>query len=435
MKFLSLPELKAWYMAGLDAFGYRSLEPEVLGLYARLVEQGATALPAGLLARWYERLLARPAGEQLPGVGGWEHLLAPLCQGTGFERLCGQYGLRPPTTAELQQLAGLVFGRLDLRHQALHFDARTLGQLGGVEPDPAFAASPILDEILTRLGEALSLNPVVLDGGDLFTLAHPDLFEQPGARELFRRLRACAAGISAWCDTHLQLEEDGPEVVSRYGQPEALPLGGYDELGTRGDLAALLPSELALIDPSEPIDYFDYKYLHGELLYFQREQGQVFRIRRQLHIELPLSPGLEHARHLAPLLAFVLVLIQSLRSVFAKDALSLAIWLQPLGGRLPAPLQQGLDFLAHLLAELELAELVSLHPGQALDPTRLSGDSDSQRWYLGPWATAVPDGVHHLACDYPSLDELQALSEPARLRRLGELVNTLLQAMIKAAPR
>ncbi|HEY9841439.1 MAG TPA: hypothetical protein V6D23_13345 [Candidatus Obscuribacterales bacterium] len=431
MRFLKPPELKAWLETCTQSFGYRSLEPEVMALYTQLVGLGQTALPAGLLARWLERLLSRVTGEHLPGRQSDSLLLDQLTQGDGFSYLSGQYGLRPPPEAELEQLVSLVFGQLPLRHPQLHFAPRELAELDQVESDPDFAATSLLQEVVASLTAHLLAQPLRLDSEDLFEIRHPLLFESPGARNLYRRLRACATEIAGWCDTHLQLEQDGPEVVKRYGQPEVLPIGGYDELTTRGDLSALLPSELALIDTNEPLDYFDFKFLHHELLYFQREEGQVFRIRRQLHIVLPLGHGLELERHLVPFLAFVLVLIQSLRAVFAKDRLQLEIWLP--ASRLPSSLQQGLDFLGHLLSELELAGQVSLHPGrdfrlQQAEPLR------AQLWLLGPEGIEQPE-LNQVILSYPALDALQALSEPERLRLLGELVNTTLLGLIARAGR
>lgn len=429
MRFLSPAELKSWYQTGLEAFGYRSLEPAVTDLYLQLLEQGQMALPAGLLARWLEKLLQQVSGEQLPLPPSAADLLEQLMQGDGLAYLRGQYGLRPPAGPELQQLVSLVFGQLPLRHPQLHFAPRELQDLDTVAADPDFPAQAHLQEVLQGLIEHLQTRPLQLDPADLFEIRHAALFARPGARSLYRRLRSCCEAMAAWCDTHLQLEQEGPDVVRRYGQPEVLPLGGYDELTTRGDLAALLPSELALIDTGEAVDYFDYKYLHGELLYFQREEGQVFRIRRRLHLVLPLGAGMELERHLVPFLAFVLVLTQALREVFAKDILHLDVWLP--AARLPSTLQQGLDFIGQLLCELELEQQVQLHPGQ-----HLAGHpavTSEQLWLLSADPGPLAPEWQWVPLSYPDLDSLQALSEAERLRHLGECINQTLLALVARA--
>jgi hypothetical protein len=93
------------------------------------------------------------------------------------------------------------------------------------------------------------------------------------------------------------------QLETKMPQAGPYPMGGYAGISSKGRIESLLPSELIYMDiiPFDKSDtsLFDVKYIFDELLYLEREGGQMTRIKRVLHIaidpskhRLPLAQGI-----------------------------------------------------------------------------------------------------------------------------------------------
>ncbi|MDJ0851943.1 MAG: hypothetical protein QNK04_26525 [Myxococcota bacterium] len=433
MRLLGRAEIERFYRASLACSGYRSLDERARRVWMQAVAAGLAALPPGFVASLLERLAHRPMGERCGSPDPLEErLLTRIADCEPFRNLEGEFVLRARTFPEEQAVA--VVERIGARlGRFYHPDVFMAAEdLLGLAPDlePASPKSPgsAEDELLQSLyGDALSRlheSGASLDETDLFEIRHPSLFDRPGSRQLHRRLDRAHRSIRQWTRGDLTLPSESDSVVSRYGEPEALPMGGFDSFTRRGSLSALVPSELALAEAGEQIDLFDVRFLENELLYFQREEGLVFRIRRHIALVLELTPGMEQLRYQAWLLGFCAVFAERIHRVFQKDALRLHFVFR---GHLPTELTSALGFFEHLLAEASWRDGVSMQVGAA-----------APEWEEGFQPITVgarPEAGE--SCRVPftftRLDDLSGLPEAEVARLLAESIDRVAEELVHAA--
>ena len=462
MELLAPTELARWIRASLAFSGYAGLSDRSLDVWRAAVGRGYVSAPPGFVASLLERLMHVPAGTRSarPRDGDEERLLELVAAAPAFRELEGEFmllGGRLDTARALAafervaERAGrlyspdIFFAAADLGAALALLDAMPVSSTDHLadaasrvasEADPTSAAGSArddTDELRARLRDIYrgAIDAMLgagesLDAEDLFEIRHPALFETPGSRSLHRQIAAARREIALHLGGDLSVPADSPDVVHQFGEPQMLAMGGFDAFTHRGELSSLVPSELALIDRDTEIDCFDYKYLGNELLYFAREEGVAFRIRRRVYVALDLSAGMEHVRHLAGLFGFVICFVERTLGVLVKDAVSIEI---SIGGHLPTDLAHAVQLFDHFVRESRLHDVVAVRVGlpepDAVDPA-------VQSIYLGEQA---PAGMRHVPFALPDVRELSTHSRGERARLLAALIDDRLEAIIDVARR
>jgi len=221
------------------------------------------------------------------------------------------------------------------------------------------------------------------------------------------------------------IKEESSWVVARYGEPQVLPLGGYDELTNKGTLSSIVTSELAYIDESMAFDLFDYKFVENQLMYFKRDSGAVFRIRRDVRVKIALSEFFEHERHLGLLFAWCFNFAEKLIDTFVKDMVNVFI---ELDGFQPSSLDDACRFFGHFLHEKGLSERICLGTGKIRTSETLHHRENAQTWLFS--AVAEP-GTIFVPLRMPQSDEFAALEPEEQNRILGSLINDSIERMVR----
>jgi hypothetical protein len=109
------------------------------------------------------------------------------------------------------------------------------------------------------------------------------------------------------------------------------PQGGLDEIATRGSVENLVRSELVYLEDTKGPDLFSLRFVEGELLYYTRDEGQLMRRSRGIHVFLDLKeehffryPG-QPARLSSIMEAVVNTAVESMFEVFDGDSLKVSL--------------------------------------------------------------------------------------------------------------
>jgi hypothetical protein len=426
MKFLTAGEVKSWFEDSLAQSGVAELTPDELTLWKHLISRGNNALPPGFLRHLVRRLLETGSG--ILSLDPRENLLLEtLSSDAGFVHLRGRLVFTSPDKrsslliSALERLCEKIGG---FTHPDIHFhEAELRGALAaGTISEPDFPGRLIRDQLYTQLLSGLQDHRFRLQRADLFEILNHDLFPTPAAKTLYRRLMESFELMNATICSQLSLPEESSDIIARFGEPDILPLGGFDSLTTRGDFPSLLPSELAYIDSESSLDLFDYKFLENQLLYFKREEGSVFRIKRRFVLTFQLREMMEHERHLAVLFAFVLVTALKLQQTFIKDIIHIRVRLL---GFQPTHFEPALGFLRHFIEHQKLNAVMSIHTA-VQNETDADEESRFQHWLIGPTETEPGNFVPF---EYPQNGEFACLTLREQCHILADAGNTVLEAI------
>lgn len=430
MALLSSSQIRTWFQGSLSSSGFSHLDEIPLQVWKNAVQHGKPALPPGFLGILFERLTGRGAGPRIPAPEDSleRELLFAIASGEGFEHLEGIFALAggSPRAGFIAGVMEQVIDRLpDFACPEIQFTTRDLDEaLGGKQPpDTSFPVEAVLPIVYRDALNGLNRRPFKLGQADLFEIGHPHLFRKPADRTFYRRLMSGMRGLSMFARGTFTLREELPMVVARYGEAKMLPLGGYDSLTNKGDIASLVPSELGFIDDSMEVDLFDYKYCENQLLYFKREEGAVFRIRRHLRVHLPLTPFFEHERHLGLLFAWCLVFAERVIETFTKDIVRIEY---VFSGFRPTAFAEAGEFLRHFLAEKGNASRIALEFSD--DQTRPDPfPPNTQAWVIGPTKRGIAKFVPG---SFPQSDQFASADAADQERFLGEQITEILETMV-----
>ena len=115
-------------------------------------------------------------------------------------------------------------------------------------------------------------------------------------------------------------------------------------------------------------------------MYFKRDSGAVFRIRRDIVVKVTLTEFFEHERHLGLLFGWVFNFAEKLIETFVKDMVNVIIVLD---GYEPSSLKDAGEFFTHFLREKMLDQRIALLAGRKASvtlPDRLR--ANAQVWYF-----------------------------------------------------
>lgn len=436
MILLRPDQIAYWYKYSLNRSGYDELYAFARDFWKDMVRRGNRAIPPGFLARLLESYMSEPVGIKKAGMTQphvlEERYLKMIHDAPGAERLDGVFIIsgadRDPVLA--QPIITQIIDRLPaFRHPALLFVDAELEKAFAVEQthSAGFNVEEALNQIYQQAIHEFGETGFKFDADDIFEIGHPGLFERSADRFFYRRMVSAMRGLATWTRSVFTIKEESNWIVARYGEPQVLPLGGYDELTNKGTLSSLVTSELAYIDESMTFDLFDYKFIENQLMYFKRDSGAVFRIRRDVRIKITLTEFFEHERHLGLLFAWCFNFAEKMIDTFVKDMVNVFI---DLDGFLPSSLDDACSFFGHFLNEKGLSERICLTAGKSCTSTTMQLRENAQTWLFAPDSDA--DSIF-IRLNFPQSDEFAALDADEQNRILGSLINDSIERMVKHA--
>lgn len=189
-------------------------------------------------------------------------------------------------------------------------------------------------EVVADAFEMLSLREA-LGQEDLFIARHYEIFGGRAQRLIARQVSEFEGLLGAAPSPPSDWVPETPEVKVELEDAGFFPQGGLDEMANRGSFENLVQSQLAMMENTEGPDLFSLRYVEGELLFYTRDEGQLLRRSRAVHLFLDLSedydfhyPG-QPARLSVLLKAFLNRFLDDLFSVFETD--SLRVIVHPMG--------------------------------------------------------------------------------------------------------
>lgn len=435
MRFLHPEQIAYWYKRSLQKSGYKELYAFARDFWKGLVRRGGFAVPPGFVARLMESFMSVPVGEKEPvrlDFVSENEYIQKIRAAEGADRLEGIFLLTGADrdTVVSQGIFQQIIERLPpFQHDELAFSDADLEKsfsIGHVLPG-GFDVDGALEKIYARALNDFASTDFRFYADDIFEIGHPGLFERPADRLFYRRMMRTMKGLALWTRSVFTLKEESSWIVAKYGEPQVLPLGGYDELSNKGNLSSLVPSELAYIDESMAFDLFDYKLIENQLIYFKRDSGAVFRIRRDVLIKVTLSEFCEHERHLGMLFAWCFNFAEKIIETFVKDMVQVVI---AIDGYKPSSLPDACEFFRHFLREKTLDQRIRLFTGQTDEQIGKELHENSQNWVFSRKATGF--GIH-ISVDFPQSDEFAAMNPDEQERVLGSLINGAIERMVKNA--
>ncbi|MBU1106961.1 MAG: hypothetical protein KKB51_09865 [Candidatus Riflebacteria bacterium] len=435
MRFLYPDQIAHWYKRSLQKSGYKELYAFARDFWKDLVRRGSYAVPPGFVARLMECYMSVPVGEKEPtrlDFTAENEYIEKIRVAEGADRLEGIFLLTGADrdTAVAQGIFQQIIERLPpFQHDELVFSDSDLEKsfaIGHIVPG-GFDVETALEKIYARALDDFDRTEFRFYADDIFEIGHPSLFERPADRLFFRRMTRTMKGLGLWTRSVFTLKEESSWVVAKYGEPQVLPLGGYDELSNKGNLSSLVPSELAYIDESLAFDLFDYKLIENQLTYFKRDSGAVFRIRRDILIKVSLSEFFEHERHLGMLFAWCFNFAEKLIETFVKDMVEVVI---ALDGYKPSSLNEACEFFRHFLREKRLDKRIRLVTGLKDEMVGKELRENSQNWVFAARETGFGK---HVGVDFPQSDEFAGLPGDEQERIMGSLINEAIERMVMNA--
>ncbi len=433
MQLLKPDQIAYWYKYSLQRSGFSEIRVFVREFWKELAKEGNTAFPPGFLALLIEELMSIPAGNKIDGAAPLEsevQLIEGLRNSHGFDRLEGIFILNgADKDLELGKsiLRQLIDRLPQFRSSWLVFSGPDMERsFSSASQNSGFDCEKTLDLLYKDFYQQLEIKEFGLSSSDIFEISHPSLFEKPTDRIFYRKMTTAMNGISLWTQSVFTLKEESNWVVARYGEPQVLPIGGYDAISNKGNLSSIIPSELAYIDETMEFDLFDYKYLESQLMYFKRDSGAVFRIRRNVHVKVDLTEFFEHERHLGLLFAWVQNLSEKIVETFVKDLVNIYIHFS---GYQPSSLTDACNFFKHFLKEKGLGNRISLvdeKDGISADEIR----EESQSWLI---SDRPDDDKKFVRVVFPQSDEFARMEPSSQEKILGNLVNKAVELMVENA--
>lgn len=435
MILLRPDQIAYWYKYSLNRSGYSELFGFARDFWKDLVRRGNRAFPPGFLARLLEAFMTEPAGVKVDGATPAEsesRYLQMIRNAPGADRLDGVFIISGADRDNVlaQPILTQIIDRLPaFRHSALVFSDSELEKAMSVEVahSAGFNVDQAFEHIYQQAIQEFGETEFSFDADDIFEIGHPNLFERAADRLFYRRMVEAMRGLATWTRSVFTIKEESSWIVARYGEPQVLPLGGYDELTNKGTLSSLVTSELAYIDESMAFDLFDYKFIENQLMYFKRDSGAVFRIRRDIRVKIVLSEFFEHERHLGLMFAWCFNFAEKLIETFIKDMVNVFI---ELDGYIPSSMPDACDFFGHFLNEKGLSERICLTAGKSRTSETMQLRENAQTWLFA----AEPDQHSiFIRFNFPQSDEFAASEADEQNRILGSLINDSIERMVKHA--
>jgi len=236
----------------------------------------------------------------------------------------------PRVEAPPHMVRGVSLGRHVTPETAAHDLAEAL-HLDDVEP--GLDGPAMLDTMALTCAErfqTLQLRGLIGEE-DAFIVRNFDVLGTRTQRLLARQIAETEHALGEAPPPPPHLRSETPQVAVDLEDAGYFPQGGLDQLATRGSIENLVRSELVYLDPEQRPDIFTMRFVEGELLYYTRDEGQLMRRSRALHVVLDI--GHEHdvlfpghpARVSVLLRAVVQRLVEDVSVLHESDALHLTL--------------------------------------------------------------------------------------------------------------
>lgn len=430
MQFLYPDQIAYWYERSLKISGYSMLNEQVKKLWVSFVKDGDQCLPPGFLGRFLELWMSiesGPARKNAQIMDVEKKYLRTIKELPGSEKIEGVFLL---SGADKNiEIATPLIRQILTRLPPLHSSAIALSDSDidksfSVEPNPpGFEVQATLESMYSNALTELEESNFCFYTDDIFEISHPNLFKKPADRFFYRRMARVMKGLVNWTKSVFTLNEESAFVVAKYGEPEVLPLGGYDEITTKGNISSLIPSELGYIDETMDFDLFDYKFLENQLMYYKRDSGAVFKIRRDVIVHVELTEFFEHERHLALLFAWSFFFAEKIVDTFVKDLVNVHILFEKYR---PSGLKDACNFFKHFLKERHLSNRVTLNT--TTDALNQNIRKNSQIWWFSP---EYKEDCCFIETVFPQTDEFANQDPDLQEMELGEMINDLVESMVR----
>jgi hypothetical protein len=289
-----------------------------------------------------------------------DHVVARLEADADFERAADalrRYGGRDRTR-------GLAFflGEFQKRCQApgVEFSPAVLASLSEARPEDVLGQGwaslerdgplAVLVDLYEETVRAVRGSAGLVGPEDLFELEHGTALADLGGRVARRQVLQAVSRLEAVLGPHPVRSRPQPaQAPTHLRDEDTYPVGGFSSLSTRGSVESLLHSQLAYMEKDERPDLFDVKFLRDELLYYSRDENQLWRRRRTfvfvLHpdltgtrfkdAELPYQRGVV-------LLALVVLAVRKLTQWLSADSVRFQIVLVTRGESDPLAAERAL---------------------------------------------------------------------------------------------
>lgn len=277
-----------------------------------------------IVAMLLERLLEPLRDAPLPRVDAAAHQV----------RAAGLPGSTSPQNARAtlaERAATLGEGTVSVQEV---LDALDLSDLGDSGP-----RGDLLDAIAGVVSEHFQASSLrgLIGPEDAFVIRHFEVLGTRAQRMVARQLAELESTLGAAPPPPPQWRKETPQVSVDLDDAGYFPQGGLDELATRGSIENLVRSELVYLDRSEKLDLFTLRFAENELLYYTRDEGQLMRRSRAVHLVLDLAPMHDvlypgHPARLSTLLrAAVHRMVDDLCALFEGEGDSLQVTLHAIG--------------------------------------------------------------------------------------------------------
>lgn len=432
MNFLSSEEIRDLYNASIDFSGYKTLNKQTIDLWIKFLLLGFNDLPVGFLARLSDKLTHIISGQENsnPKNENENNLIDFISKDQGFKQIEGEFIIsgKNINNEKLFLTIEKIIDKIGtFSKQNLKFTEKDLMDSFALEKEPNdnnFNLKSNLEKIINDSYNKVLEITELINEEDLFEIRNPKLFlSDPRAINLYRVMNKTLKEINFFLIGEVSLKQEDDYILAKYGEEQVLPVGGYDSLINKGDISSLLSSELAYIDPTEKIDYFDYKYMQQELLYYKREEGSIFRIRRSILIDIETDYSIEHEKNLAVLFAFCLSLVEKLINVFNKDIVKISL---SFSGDLATSMTYALNFFKFFIKRQKYEQNVFILNKN--DKYKAFEDTSYQSWLI---AKEPIKEIKFVKLDLPTFDLINTLEEKNRGRFLADIINDIIEISVE----
>ena len=173
----------------------------------------------------------------------------------------------------------------------------------------------------------------LLQSEDFFELTHWEALNTEHLRLGCRQILEVERRLGDIDTRRIEVQEEDSDTATLFEDESSYPAGGISELTHHGDFDNLVLSELVYMETrnlrdgeTDEIDLFDVRFIEGELLFYQRDSGQLRRKRRTVHIIFDLD-SLFHGKSIGYEYRFAMLtqglgirLVRDLSRVFEDDS-------------------------------------------------------------------------------------------------------------------
>jgi hypothetical protein len=438
MELLNETAICDWYHYSLRKSGFRMVEPIVNNLWNRLALSGMCGVPPGFLAALMSKLVPFEIGQRIEDAPVFEaeNIYINLIAGSkGADKLNKVFfiiNMEDYQNNIIMSVEQIIRKLPIFEHKQMMFVEsefnrafmRVTTDTPRIEMTDSAYFDGILNDMYNHLTNYCIENSLAFEEEDVFEVTYPTLFTQTSSKLFYRIMNRAMKAMEFWLRDTYTLEEESQWVITQYGEPQTLSIGGYDEITNKGTISSMLTSELAYMEDGLEFDLFDYKYIENQLLYFKRDMGSIYRIRRQILIKIDMTEFFEHEKNLGLLFAAVYSFATKIIEIYFKDMVNVLILLD---GYRPTSMKVATTFFTHFLNVKGYSDRISFRLLRENDELYNFLYENCQIFII---ANTPLEGHNFITFDFPQSDDFAALSQENQERYLGQLISKIIKRMV-----